>query len=196
MNKKLATILAGGAVLVLALGGCDDGDEGEDKAARWAKTYCGALRTQNATIDDANEALARISEGDKSPEEIKKTDVKAFRDLSAAFDNLSRALKKAGVPPVENGARLRKNATGALDRLSASYAGLQQQAEKLNTGDQAEFADGLQDITDDMKEVPGQFEAVEKALGDLRQGELQAAMAGEPGCRKVGSSPSASASAA
>ncbi|WP_031509218.1 hypothetical protein [Streptomyces megasporus] len=194
MNKKLATILAGSAALVLTLSGC--GDERDEKAAQWVKTYCGALRTQNATIDDANKALARISEGEKSPEEIKETDVKAFQDLSVAFKALSDALRKAGAPPVEDGAKLQKNATGALDRLSTSYSDLKQQAEQLNTEDQAEFADGLQDITDDMKEVPKQFEAVEKALGELREGDLKSAMTEEEGCRKVSSSPSASASAA
>lgn len=193
MNKKLATALAGSAVLVLTLSGCEDGGEGNEKAARWAKTYCGALRVQNQTIDDANKALARISEGGGTPEEIKQTDVEAFQDLSVAFDALSDALRKAGAPPVENGKRLQKNATGALDALSASYSGLKEQAEKLDTEDQAEFAAGLQEITDGMKEVPEQFNVVKRTLDALRQGDIKAAVAREEGCRKVSASPSASA---
>lgn len=191
MNKKLAAALSGTAVLVLALSGC--GDEGNEKAERWAQEYCGSLQKQNKTIDGANQALARITEGDKAPEEVKKTDVEAFGDLSTAYKALSTAVHKAGVPPLEDGSRIQKNAIGRLDALSATYADLRERAEALNEKDRSEFADGLQDIAGEMDKLPKQFGEVEKALGEFRQGDLQEAIAGQKGCRRPSPAPSASA---
>jgi chromosome segregation ATPase len=192
VNKKLAAVLSGSAVVVLALSGCG-GDEGNEKAERWAVEYCGSLQKQNKSIDGANQALARITEGDKSPEEVKETDAKAFGDLSAAYKALAAAVRKAGVPPLEDGSRIQKNAISQLDTLSATYADLQKRAEDLNEKDQSEFADGLQEIAEEMKKLPRQFDGVEKALGEFRQGDLQEAIAGQKGCRKPSPAPSVSA---
>ncbi|MFD1829143.1 MULTISPECIES: small secreted protein [Streptomyces] len=192
MNKKLAAVLSGSAFLVLALSGC--GDEGNEKAEKWAGQYCDSLQKQNARIAGANQKLDRIAEGDSSPEQIKKTDTEAFGELADAFRDLSDGVRKAGAPPVEEGARLQKNAVSKLDAMSTEYADLQERAEKLDTGDQGKFAEGLQGITDEMEKLPAQVNAALDALRAFGEEEaLRDAISGQEGCRKQTESPSASA---
>ncbi|MTE20214.1 small secreted protein [Streptomyces sp. TRM43335] len=194
MNKKLAAVLSGGAVLVLALSGC--GDDGNEEAEKWAGQYCDSLRKQNARIAGANQKLDRITEGDSSPEEVKKTDTEAFGELSAAFEALSDGVRKAGVPPVDKGAELRKDAMAKLDAVSDEYADLKERAEKLDTEDQGKFADGLQDITDEMEKLPAQVNAAKDALSAFGEEDaLRDAISAQEGCRKQAESPAASPAA-
>ena len=186
MNKKLAAALSGGAALVLALSGC--GDDGAEKTREWAGKVCDQVQPQVKKIQQANTAITQATEGDRSSEEIKRTDAEAFRDISQAYGTLAEAVRKAGVPPVEGGAGIQKDAVKQLNDTSRQYADLQEQAEALNTDDQEKFADGLKDIADELGKIS---KSGDKALNRLQEGERGAAMAEQKGCRKP--SPSASA---
>ncbi|EST38878.1 hypothetical protein N566_05070 [Streptomycetaceae bacterium MP113-05] len=187
MNKKLAAALSGSAALVLTLTGC--GDDGADTAA-WAKKVCDKVKPQVGKIQQANESINDASEQNKSPEEVQKTDSAAFQDISEAYLALAKAVGDAGVPPVENGEKLEKNAVDELKGLSKAYGELKTTVDELDTGSQSKFAEGLKGLAQELGRLG---ESGNEALQKLQSGGLGDAMAKQKGCRKAspGSTPAA-----
>jgi soluble cytochrome b562 len=187
VKKKLAAALSAGAALVLTLTGC--GDDGADTAA-WAKKFCDKVKPQVEKIQQANKSINEASQQKKSPEEVQKIDSAAFQDISEAYKALAEAVDDAGVPPVENGEKLEKNAVKELKGLSKAYAGLKTTVDELDTDDQSKFAEGLKGLAQELGRLG---ESGDKSLQKLQSGELGQAMAEQKGCRKAspGSTPSA-----
>src|SRR3954454_14725900 len=79
VNKKLAAALSGGAVLVLALTGCG-GDDSNEKLDSWANQVCDAVQRQAKKIAAANAAIQKETSDNSTPEDVQKTDSKAFQD--------------------------------------------------------------------------------------------------------------------
>ncbi|MER5382454.1 small secreted protein, partial [Streptomyces sp. NPDC002688] len=68
VNKKLAAVLSGGAVLVLALSGCSSSDDnGNDKLDSWAKQVCDAVKPQAQKIEAANAAIQKQTSDNSTP---------------------------------------------------------------------------------------------------------------------------------
>ncbi|KOT41962.1 small secreted protein [Streptomyces caelestis] len=179
VNKKLAAALSGGAVLVLALTGCG-GDDGNEKLDAWAKQVCDAVQPQAAKIKSANAAIQKETSDNSTPEEVQKADSKAFQDMSDAYKAIGAAVNKAGAPDVEDGEKKQKDAVKELNGISASYASLKKQVDGLDTGDQAEFADGLKDIAAELDKLG---KSGSNALSTLEEGEVGEAMSRQPSCR-------------
>ncbi|MFE4051920.1 small secreted protein [Streptomyces sp. YIM B13518] len=179
VNKKLAAALSGGAVLVLALTGCG-GDDGNEKLDAWAKQVCDAVQPQAAKIKSANAAIQKETSDNSTPEEVQKADSKAFQDMSDAYKAIGAAVNKAGAPDVEDGEKKQKDAVKELNGISASYASLKKQVDGLDTGDQAEFADGLKDIAAELDKLG---KSGSNALSALEEGEVGEAMSRQPSCR-------------
>ncbi|OII62556.1 small secreted protein [Streptomyces sp. CC53] len=192
MNKKLAAALSGGAVLVLVLSGCsDDGDDG--KADAWAKTFCDQAKPQFQKRADAQQAIIS-THADSKPAEVQAADSKAFQDIADTEKALAKAVQSAGVPPIENGEQLQKDAIKELGATATAYEGLRKQVDALDPKNQQAFADGLQDVAAGLKKIE---KMDQDALAKLQSGELRDAMARQPGCQKATPSavPSASADA-
>ncbi|QDQ12854.1 small secreted protein [Streptomyces spectabilis] len=188
VNKKLAAVLSGGAVLVLALSGCSD-DDGNKKLDDWAKKVCDtAVQAQSKKIADANAAIKKQTADNSSPEEVKKTDSQAFQDISDAYKDRSAALKKAGAPPVDDGEKKLNAAVKELDGLSKSYADLKAQTDKLDTKNQSAFADDLAKVAEELGKLSKSENTAQK---QLEAGDVGKAMRDQDSC-KAGSSPSAS----
>ncbi|MFJ4848950.1 small secreted protein [Streptomyces sp. NPDC088733] len=188
MKKKLAAALPATA-LILATGtlaGC--GDNGNEELDTWAKTVCTQAATQVKQINDANTKISNTPSNGK-PIEVRRADSSAFQQISDAYRQLAQIVNKAGDPPVDNGAQLRKDAVGDLDSLSTSYANLRRQMDKIPVNDQAKFADGLKGVSDNLAKVS---KSGEQALDTLRKGEVGQAMAKQPGCQESGSAPASS----
>ncbi|MFP1625694.1 small secreted protein [Streptomyces sp. 5K101] len=190
MNKKLAAALSGGAVLVLALSGC--GDDSEKKVNDWAKKVCDQAQPQIQKRADAQQAIISTA-ADGKPADIQAADSKAFADIAAADKALAKAVRDAGVPPVENGEKLRTDAVNELEATAKEYLALKQKVDSLDAKDQQKFADGLQEVADGLKKIERMDQA---ALAKLQAGELGQAMAKQPGCQRAkASSPGPGASA-
>lgn len=187
MNKKLAAALSGSAALVLTLTGC--GDDGAETAA-WAKKVCDKVKPQVEKIQQANQSINEASQQKKSPEEVQKIDSAAFQKISEAYRALAQAVDKAGVPPVENGAKLEKNAVQELKSLSKAYSDLKKTVDELDTKNQSKFAQGLKGLAQELGRLG---KSGDKSLQKLQSGELGEAMAEQKGCRKAspGVTPSA-----
>ncbi|MEU3046509.1 small secreted protein [Streptomyces sp. NPDC006984] len=190
MNKKLAAALSGTAVLVLVLSGC--GDDSEEKVNDWAKKVCDAAEPQIQKRADAQQAIISTA-ADGEPADIQAADSKAFADIAAADNALAKAVRDAGVPPVENGEQLQNDAVKELEATAAEYLKLKDQIDGLNPDDQQKFADGLQGVADGLKKIETMDQ---EALNKLQSGELGAAMAKQPGCQRDEASSPASGSSA
>ncbi|MFJ8073846.1 small secreted protein [Streptomyces sp. NPDC096176] len=190
MNKKLAAALSGGAVLVLALSGC--GDDGEEKVNAWAKEVCDQAQPQIKKRADAQQTIISTA-ADGKPADIQAADSKAFADIAAADKALAKAVRDAGVPPVENGEKLQQDAVKELDSTAAAYLDLKKKVDDLDPKNQQKFADGLQTVADGLKKIERMDQA---ALAKLQSGELGQAMAKQPGCQRAKTSnPAGGASA-
>lgn len=180
VNKKLAAALSGGAVLVLALSGCSgDGDDG--KVDAWAKTFCDQAKPQFQKRVDAQQVIIS-THADSKPAEVQAADSKAFQDIADTAKALAKAVQSAGVPPVENGEQLQKDAVKELNATATAYEGLRKQVDALDPKDQQKFADGLQDVAAGLKKIE---KMDQDALSKLQSGELRDAMAEQPGCQRA-----------
>ncbi|MEU9202405.1 small secreted protein [Streptomyces sp. NPDC048332] len=187
MNKKLAAALSGGAVLVLTLSGCSD--DSDDKVNDWAKKVCDQVQPQLQKIANANASIQQQTADNSKPADVQETDSAAFQQISQAYKALGTAVDSAGPPPVDDGETTQKEAVKELNASSVAYANLQKKVDALNTKDQAEFADGLKGIADELNKISTNGD---QALKKLQSGEVGEAMAKQKGCQK----PTASASPA
>ncbi|QKW07349.1 small secreted protein [Streptomyces sp. NA04227] len=186
VNKKLAAALSGGAVLVLALSGC--GDDDNEKLNSWAKSVCDDVQPQAKKIQSANAAIQKETSDTSDPKDVQKADSKAFQDMSDAYKAIGTAVDKAGAPPVDDGETKRTNAVKELNDISASYAGLKQRVDKLDTGNQSKFADGLKDIATELDRLS---KSGSNALQKLEEGEVGEAMAKQESCKNASAPPPA-----
>ncbi|MEU6577103.1 small secreted protein [Streptomyces sp. NPDC046805] len=180
MNKNLAAALSGGAVLVLALTGCSNGSGNNDKLDAWAKTVCNAVQPQAKKIAAANAAIQKQTSDNSAPADVRKTDAQAFQDMSDAYKAIGAAVKSAGAPNVDNGAKKQQAAVTELNGISAQYAALKKQMEQLNTKDQGKFADGLKDVATRLDKLS---QTGNDALKNLEAGEVGQAMAKQASCK-------------
>ncbi|MFC8520198.1 small secreted protein [Streptomyces sp. NPDC057257] len=190
VNKKLAAALSGGAVLVLALSGCSS-DNGNDKLDAWAKQVCDGVQPQAKKIEAANAAIQKQTSDNSTPEAVQKTDAQAFQDMSDAYKAIGSAVQNAGAPNVDDGAKKQQDAVKELNDISAAYASLKTQVDKLNTKDQAKFADGLKDIATSLDKLS---QSGNDALKTLEEGDVGKAMAKQPSCKSASASASATGS--
>lgn len=179
VNKKLAAALSGGAVLVLALTGCSS-DDGNEKLDAWAKEVCDAVQPQAKKIEAANAAIQKETSDNSTPEQVQKTDSKAFQDMSDAYKAIGAAVNKAGAPDVENGEKKQQDAVKELNGISTSYSALKKQVDGLDTDDQAKFADGLKDIATELDKLS---KSGNDALRTLEEGEVGEAMSRQASCK-------------
>ncbi|MEU0598371.1 small secreted protein [Streptomyces sp. NPDC006393] len=195
VNKKLAVALSGGAVLVLALTGCtgNSADDKNDALDAWAKQVCEGVQPQAKKIEAANAAIQKETSDNSSPADVQKTDAQAFQDMSDAYKAIGAAVNTAGVPKVDDGKKKQQDAVKELNDLGASYASLKQQVDKLDTKDQAKFADGLKDIATQLDKLS---KSGSDALKNLEEGDVGQAMAKQPSCKSTSPSASAPASGA
>ncbi|TQJ75497.1 small secreted protein [Streptomyces sp. SLBN-31] len=191
VNKKLAAALSGGAVLVVALSGCSSSDKGNDKLDAWAKQVCDAVQPQAKKIEAANAAIQKETSDNSTPEEVRKTDAQAFQDMSDAYTAIGAAVRKAGAPDVDNGAKKQQDAVKELNGIGTSYATLKTQVDKLDTKDQAKFADGLKDIATSLDKLS---QSGNDALKTLEEGEVGKAMAKQTSCKSASATASSTAS--
>ncbi|RST14967.1 small secreted protein [Streptomyces sp. WAC05374] len=183
MNKKLAAALSGGAVLVLALSGCSDDNDGggDNKVDAWAKNVCDQAQPQIQKRANAQQAIISTA-ADGKPADIQAADSKAFQDIADADKALAKAVQDAGVPPVDNGEKLQQDAVKELNATATAYENLKKQVDALDPKNQQKFADGLQGVADGLKKIE---KMDQDALAKLQSGELGQAMAKQPGCRKA-----------
>ncbi|MEU5364606.1 small secreted protein [Streptomyces sp. NPDC005925] len=180
VKKKLAAVLSGGAVLVLALTGC--GSDNNEELDSWAKQVCDEVQPQAKRIASANAAIQKETSDNSTPEEVQKTDSKAFHDMSDAYKAIGAAVDRAGAPDVDNGEKKQKDAVKELNGISSAYASLKKKVDALDTKDQAKFADGLKDVATELDKLG---KSGNNALKTLEEGEVGEAMGRQESCKSA-----------
>nr|WP_077966851.1 small secreted protein [Streptomyces tsukubensis] len=187
MNKKLAAVLSSGAVLGLALTLTGCGDDSDDKLNSWAKTVCDDVQPQAKKIESANAAIQQQTSDNSKPEDVQKTDSKAFQDMSDAYKAMGNAVQKAGNPPVDGGDKTKSDAVRELKSISASYGDLKKQVDALDTKDQSKFADGLKGVAGELSKLS---KSGNNALDKLQSGDVGKAMKKQKSCQSSSASAS------
>jgi hypothetical protein len=149
------------------------------------------VQPQRKAIADANASIVQATSTASAPDDVKKVDSAAFQANSSAYAALASAVKTAGAPPVDDGATTQKAAIKELTATATAYAQLKTQVDKLDTDDQAKFAQALSDVSTQLGKIGSSGDS---ALRKLQSGDLGQAMVKQPGCRN-GSSSTASSSA-
>ncbi|MDX3387354.1 small secreted protein [Streptomyces sp. V2] len=190
MNKKLATALSGGAVLILALTGCSgEKNEVNKDLVAWAGKLCSDIPALKAKIDTASASIEKVSTNGLPPKEVQQTLSQAFQQQADGYKGLADAISSAGAPPgVEDGATKQRNAVTVLTSLSTSYAGLKTKTDALDTKSEAKFSVGLDAVAADLKTL----KTSDTALTDLETGDVKRAMVKQDTCKQT-AAPSAPA---
>lgn len=176
MKKKVAAALSGGVVLALALSGCS----GNKELDSWAKSVCDDVQPQAKKIGLANTEIQKVTSDNSKPEDVQKTDSKAFQDMSDAYRAIASAVDKAGAPPVDGGEGKEQDAVKELNQTASSYADLKKQVDGLDTKDQSKFADGLDDVATRLGKL---VKNGDDALKKLEEGDVGEAMGKQSSCK-------------
>lgn len=188
VNKKLAATLSGGVVLLLALSGCGGNDA---KTDAWAKQFCVKYRPQSVKITQANALITQESTDSSKPEDVQKADSTAYQNMSDAYAALAAAVKSAGAPPTDDGAKTQQSVIKGFQASASAYADLKTKVDALDTTDQSKFAQGLGDMSDELGTAAS---SGEKALSELQSGDLGKAVVSQSACKASASHPSPSGS--
>ncbi|MFJ2113162.1 MULTISPECIES: small secreted protein [unclassified Streptomyces] len=181
MNKKLVAALSGGAVLLMALSGCSSSDDSDSKVNDWAKKVCDQVQPQLTKIASANTSIQQATSDSSKPADVQKADSAAFQAISEAYKSLGAAVNSAGPPPGKDGGTTQPEAVKELNATSTAYAGLKTKVDALDIKDQANFADGLKGVADELEKLS---KSGDQALQRLQSGDVGKAMAKQPGCQK------------
>ncbi|MFD0267702.1 small secreted protein [Streptomyces sp. NPDC127106] len=179
MNKKFASAVSGGAVLMLVLSGCG-GDDGDEKANAWAKKVCDKWSPELKKIEAARADMKRVSGTTSKPDEVQKTDSAAFQVQSDAYKAMSAAVSSAGVPPTKNGQATQTEAVQGFEAASKAYADLKTKVDALDPKEQTKFADGLSQLSGAIAEVN---KGTKEAYAKVTAGDLGNAIASQKGCK-------------
>ncbi|MER5386941.1 small secreted protein, partial [Streptomyces sp. NPDC002688] len=150
------------------------------------KQVCDAVKPQAQKIEAANAAIQKQTSDNSTPEDVQNTDAQAFQDMSDAYKAIGSAVDNAGAPNVDGGKTKQTNAVKELNDISASYGDLKAQVDKLDTKNQAKFADGLKDIATQLDKLS---QSGNDALKKLEEGDVGQAMAQQTSCKSASGSP-------
>lgn len=182
VRTKLALAAPATAVLALTLTACG-GDDSKAYDA-WAKEVCGPAKPQILASETARVDLGRVVPGEK-PVDLQQRLSRDLGTLSAANSGLADAIENAGAPKIKNTAAMTKTRADAVSELRATakgYGGVKDKVDALDTGDQSKFAHGLKALGADTARLGASSDA---ALKKLQTGDYGAAMARQPGCKKI-----------
>jgi len=177
VNKRLVTVSALGALLALAAVGCSADDSA--KLDGWAKNVCDAARDPIAQSRTALADTGNVKEGE-SPVDLQKRLSADLAALATTNQQLADAVDKAGVPKIDDGAKIQQGAVNELKQVAQGYLDAQKKLDGLTNADQAKFADGLRSVGDQIQQLS---QISTGALATLQSGDLGAAIKKQPGCK-------------
>lgn len=165
------------AVLAVLLAGCG-GDGVEPR--RWARTVCQALAPWTTQIDTLTTQTQQQMAQATSPQQTKTTLLDLLGGAERASEAARVKVEKAGVPDVENGAKLAAEFVSALAKARDSYGRARAGVERLDTANAKAFYDGVVTVMNQLNTDYGQSGV---NTDKLSSPELQEAFDAQAECR-------------
>ncbi|MFJ4190348.1 small secreted protein [Kitasatospora sp. NPDC089509] len=185
MNKRLLAVPALGVLLAFGAVGC--GDDNSKQLESWASNVCGAAKDPIAQAQSALADTAQVKTGE-GPADLQKRLSADIGRLAKTNQDIAAAIDAAGAPKVDNGAALQKDTVDELKKAADGYLDVQKKLDALPNNDQAKFADGLNSVADQMRQLSS---LSTQAQSKLQHGDLGAAMAKQEGCKPTPATPAA-----
>lgn len=165
-------------VLAVLLGAGCGGDGVEPR--QWARTVCQALAPWTSQIDSLTKQTQQEMAKATSPQQTKTTLLDLLGGAERASEAARVKVEKAGVPDVEDGAKLAGEFVSALTRTRDVYGRARTGIAALDTADAKAFYDGVVAVMDRLNTDYGQSGV---NTDKLSSPDLQAAFNAEPECR-------------
>lgn len=173
-----ASILAATSVLAGAtMAGCGS-DRVPPKA--WAGHVCRALKPWSSTITKLTRQTQQQMSSVTTPDQAKVTLVNLLDQEATASGKARDRLLAAGVPDVDNGARIAHEFGNALANAQRSYATARDRISRLSTADSGTFYQGVTTAIDALNK---QYKAGALDTSKVKSEQLQRAFDTVPECQ-------------
>lgn len=185
MIKKISAALVGATVVALVASGCSNADEERQKKIdAWAAGVCDTLREQLKNRDEATAEMAKATDETEAAK-AKAAYVSAFDKSAKAYQAMATTFTELGVPPVDDGKNVQSKTVAYLTDKAKAYSGLKVSAQKLDVKDQGKYAEGLQQLADQVQKISPE----DNDLKAMTEGELEKAMGQQDGCQRTEAKP-------
>lgn len=164
-------------MLTLLLAGCG-GDGVEPR--QWARAVCQALTPWTSQIDTLTSQTQQQMEQATNPQQTKTTLLDLLGGAERASEAARVKVEKAGVPDVDDGAKLAGEFVSALARARDAYGRARTGMARLDTADAKTFYDGVVAV---MNQLNTDYGRSGVNTDKLSSPDLQEAFDAAPECR-------------
>lgn len=162
-------------VAVLTLTGCNSAGP---SAEEWAGDVCVALDPWRAEIDDLTTKANEAMKPESPPADAKKDLLALLSGAAEATEEARKDVEAAGVPDVDDGAKIAKEFAESLAGTRDAYRTAHDGIEKLD----AEASGFYDDVTGVMEQLAKDYDAVPREVTKLNSDELRKAFASVKRC--------------
>jgi hypothetical protein len=162
--------------LLASLAGCS----GSPGARAWAASVCTTLEPWRTEIGSLTTRTQQQMEKATTPGQAKENLMRLFGGAAEASEKARAGVVKAGVPDVDDGARIADGFTGSLAATRDAYARAKAGIEGLATAPAEAF---YQQVTKVVEQMQADYAASSLDTSNLNSVELKAAFDEAPECR-------------
>ncbi|MCY1137411.1 hypothetical protein OWR29_05315 [Actinoplanes sp. Pm04-4] len=162
--------------LLASLAGCS----GSPGARAWAASVCTTLEPWRTEIGSLTTRTQQQMEKATTPGQAKENLMRLFGGAAEASEKARAGVVKAGVPDVDDGARIADGFTGSLAATRDAYARAKTGIEGLATAPAEAF---YQQVTKVVEQMQADYAASSLDTSNLNSVELKAAFDEAPECR-------------
>lgn len=163
-------------VLPVLLTGCAEGPP----PRAWAASVCAALTPWRAEINTLTTRAQQQTPQSTSPEQAKDNLVQMLEGARDASEKARGEVAAAGVPEVDDGAKIAAGMTESLTKVRDAYGKARDTVVGLSTAEASKFYAAVGDA---MATLQQEYAASAFDTSNLHSTELQAAFAEAPECR-------------
>jgi hypothetical protein len=163
-------------VLGLALSAC----RGDPAPAAWAASVCETLTPWRAEIGSLTDRAQKQMDAATTPAQVKENLVRLLSRAEAASDAARARVAGSGVPDVDGGEAVAREFEASLAAVRDAYGRARVAIERLSTGDDRAFYDG---VVAAMATLTEEYSRSALDTTTLSSAELKRAFAEVPECR-------------
>ncbi|GIH11559.1 hypothetical protein Rhe02_96260 [Rhizocola hellebori] len=166
-------------IITIALLGLLAGCAGGPPPRAWAASVCSTLTPWRAEINTLTSRAQQQTPQSTTPEQAKDNLVRMLEGARDASEKARSGVEAAGVPEVDDGAKIAAGMTESLTKVRDAYGKARDTVSGLPTAEPSAFYDG---VSAAMVTLQAEYAASALDTSNLRSVELQAAFAEAPEC--------------